>query len=312
MDISKIYSKEDLDKLIINSAEETTYLEFKDGRSLNTDDKAKNEISKDVSAFANADGGILIYGIREDKHIATELTPFDGDKFTKEWLEQVINSKVNPTPKYTIDPIRIDNDPKKSIYVVRIPKGDRPYQAADKSFYKRRNFIADKMDEYEIREAYSRPGLTQLTILPPEIRGNVVRMVDQRQIAEYQVQISISVKNDGNSIESMYKVEVRIPYNLYKSSVRHTEPFYSAPNRKEDWYQVYTFPHTSALYQSEIALITCFSIFLRPENIDAVDTVPIIARLYYSSGIENLEIKLLPSLKHEDHVLRPNCFKPER
>ena len=60
------YTIEDIQSLIDIQAEENTYYEFKDARAI--DDKQKAEISKDVSAFANADGGVIIYGLNEDRN----------------------------------------------------------------------------------------------------------------------------------------------------------------------------------------------------------------------------------------------------
>ena len=51
------YTKKDIDDLIQNEVEESIYLDYKDGRALDSDKIA--EITKDVSAFANADGGLL-------------------------------------------------------------------------------------------------------------------------------------------------------------------------------------------------------------------------------------------------------------
>lgn len=85
------YSIDDLTALIDNEAEESAHLEFKEARALSKDDKKKIEIAKDVSAFANSDGGIIVYGIEEQEYKAHALSYIDGNTYTKEWLEQVIH-----------------------------------------------------------------------------------------------------------------------------------------------------------------------------------------------------------------------------
>jgi len=40
---------------------------------LNNTERNKNEISKDVSAFANSDGGTIIYGIEEEGHLPKRI-----------------------------------------------------------------------------------------------------------------------------------------------------------------------------------------------------------------------------------------------
>ena len=73
-------------------------------------DKIINEISKDVSAVANAAGGTIVYGIIEDGHNPIEIDqyPFLPDEITKEWLENVIDSNIRPKiPDLKIHPIEI-------------------------------------------------------------------------------------------------------------------------------------------------------------------------------------------------------------
>ena len=92
--------------------------------------------------------------------VATSLdTGFDPNATTKEWLEQVINSRI----QRKIDGIRINPVELKSIhpgrvaYVVYVPQSVRaPHQASDKKFYKRYNFESVPMEEYEIRDVARR------------------------------------------------------------------------------------------------------------------------------------------------------------
>lgn len=78
------FTQADLQKLIDNQVEESTYLDFKSAPSLEKSDKKRGEIGKDVSAFANADGGIIIYGMKEQDHVADSFSFIDGNVFTKE------------------------------------------------------------------------------------------------------------------------------------------------------------------------------------------------------------------------------------
>ena len=52
-----------LQNLIDNKIEENLNLDYKACGSIERSENKTNEISKDVSAFANSDGGIIIYGI---------------------------------------------------------------------------------------------------------------------------------------------------------------------------------------------------------------------------------------------------------
>lgn len=125
---------------------------------MSKDDKKKAEIAKDVSAFANSDGGIILYGIEEQEHKAHALPYIDGNTYTKEWLEQVIQDNIQRRIEgLKIFPIRDNGDITKSIYIVKIPRSSNtPHMSADKCYYKRNNFRSVKMEEYEVRDLFYR------------------------------------------------------------------------------------------------------------------------------------------------------------
>lgn len=159
------WEENDLIQLVDLETEESLTLDYKASDALQKDDEKKDEISRDVSAMANAAGGVLIYGIKENKgsvppykagYIDAGIEP---NEISKEWLEQVINSRI----QRKIDGIRIKpvdlktKAPGKVAYVVYIPQSFRaPHQASDKKFYKRCNFQRPPMEEYEIRDIMRR------------------------------------------------------------------------------------------------------------------------------------------------------------
>src|SRR3954470_16193814 len=87
-----------LNKWLSEKIEESLQLEFKSAGALENTPRNKIELSKDVSAFANGIGGLVVYGLSEDRaaHIATAFDPIDRTVVTKEWLEQVITSNIHP------------------------------------------------------------------------------------------------------------------------------------------------------------------------------------------------------------------------
>ena len=93
------YTEAELSQMITNQLEENLHLDYKGAGSLAANDGKKKEIAKDISAFANSDGGIVIYGMLEygdiaQRHLPEKLDPIDRTVISKEWLEQVINSNV--------------------------------------------------------------------------------------------------------------------------------------------------------------------------------------------------------------------------
>ena len=164
------WDENDLLDMVKAGTQESIELDFKESGSLQATDKKKDDISKDVSAFANSAGGTIIYGMTEDKvtHVASGLdTGSNPAEATKEWLEQVINSKIHRR----IEGVRIrqieltTTHPGKVAYVVYVPSSTRaPHQASDKRFYKRFNFQSVPMEEYEIRDVSRRGEVPDLRI----------------------------------------------------------------------------------------------------------------------------------------------------
>ena len=156
------YIETELTGLIQNQVEENLRLDYKAADSLGTNEAKKKEISKDVSAFANSDGGTIIYGIREfneqaKRHLPEKIDPVDRTVISKEWLEQVINSNIQPKIQgIIIKPIGLSTSANHVAYAVVIPKSNTAHQANDKRYYKRYNFESVAMYDYEIRDVLSR------------------------------------------------------------------------------------------------------------------------------------------------------------
>jgi hypothetical protein len=126
-------------------------------------DTIRKELSRDVSAFANSDGGILIYGVQEDKTTRHPTYIDNGvptDKINKEWLENSLGGNVSPRIEgLRIIPIPLTDT--HSLFVLEIPKSPRaPHQAGDNRYYKRFNFSNHPMEDYEVRDVYSRRAIT--------------------------------------------------------------------------------------------------------------------------------------------------------
>jgi predicted HTH transcriptional regulator len=77
-----------LEQLITDEAAEGLHLEFKEEFPGNWPDAVKKEVLADISAFANAGGGDLVYGIAEaegstyaDRIVPQQIADLDGELF---------------------------------------------------------------------------------------------------------------------------------------------------------------------------------------------------------------------------------------
>ncbi|MEX1254865.1 MAG: ATP-binding protein [Dehalococcoidia bacterium] len=130
--------------------------------------KSRFDLTKDVSSFANSAGGTLIYGIIEDRktHTARKLdVGYDPGVVNHERIGQVINSIKPRLANVRVRRIELStNSPGKVAYVVVVPQASTAHQASDKRYYRRFNFEAVPMEDYEIRDVMRRSSAPRIAI----------------------------------------------------------------------------------------------------------------------------------------------------
>ncbi|CAN5423630.1 hypothetical protein BH18ACI1_BH18ACI1_09910 [soil metagenome] len=159
--MAKNWNEPKIQNFISGEIEESLTLEYKSAEALEKTDYKKKEITKDVSAMANAAGGVLIYGISEysepdKRHLPEKITPVDRARFPREWVEQIINAirpRIDGIVIYSINLSSGEND---VVYVIEIPQSNTAHQASDHRYYKRFNFQSVPMEDYEVRDVIFR------------------------------------------------------------------------------------------------------------------------------------------------------------
>lgn len=307
---SEVVNEDDIRSLITNEVEESINLDFKAAEALDKSDKKKDEISKDISAFANSAGGTIVYGINERDHKAASISPINGNIYTKEWLEQVIQSRIQrKIDGIRIHPIRITGRIEESVYVVNIPEsGNAPHMAFDNRFYKRYNFESVRMEEYEVRQLYFRQSKTQLrrdsVLINP--RGS---LQSGGKLQHIDFSLGFQVKNVGGTIENQYKLEIWVPEFAYNGYNNSTNPIAKYFIRKDSHYSVFSVPNDSPLFQNEVTtMITCF-IRVDKGTLLALSGTPLVTKLYYSNGIDQGEMDLTKELSYAGGLLSSDKFQ---
>lgn len=203
--IKLMWNLEKIQQYISDGIEENVHLDYKGCDSISKTNDKKNEISKDVSAFANSDGGVIIYGVKEydelDKsHLPEKTQPINGNEYSKEWLEQIINSTISPKiHNVKITPIQTTNiKDNLVIYVVEIPKSTTAHQMKDKRYYRRYNFQSIPMDDWEIKDVINRLSQTKFELYfettPPK------RILEKSPPFPLKIEIDIWIRNTGNKV----------------------------------------------------------------------------------------------------------------
>lgn len=220
------YQYSDIESLIDNEVEENIHLDYKASGSISKDDKKRTEMTKDVSAFANSDGGIIIYGLSEKNNKPEAVSYIDGNIFSKEWLENVINLIQPRIDGVKIYPIRISNDLSKSIYVVKIPRSAHaPHMARDKRYYKRFNFMSEPMEDYEVKDVMSRHNYPTLKILTASLEK-----LEKKSFDNFIFIFKCWIKNTGNVTSKDYKLSAFF-------SIFHQEFLVAINHQMEKYYQ---------------------------------------------------------------------------
>lgn len=139
-----------LESLIKNGIEENIHLDYKEQLGSNA------EIAKDLSSFANSDGGIIIYGIREVNNKPTEIILINQPNL-REKLDQIARNGIDPSLDVRILPIHVNIEGNEGqVFLIYIPrKYPILHQAVKRAkYYKRTEFTSSPMLNFEIETAF--------------------------------------------------------------------------------------------------------------------------------------------------------------
>ncbi len=209
-------SQEFIENLISNGIEESQHLEYKEIFGSN------QEIAKDISSFANSDGGNIIYGIIERDHKPFKINPITLEGI-REKIDQISLDGIDPPLNIKIWPIDINlEDESGQVYIVYIPKKYPFLYFAKKNhrFYKRSNFTSTPMERFEIALAYK----LQLEV-SEKLNKTLKRVEDQfkneYRYANYEFRFIVYPLQYG---EDLFKINSEM--NNFFLKERHKTPLY--------------------------------------------------------------------------------------
>ena len=141
--------------MIRNRVQESIHLDYKASAALTG---RRGELSKDVSAFANSDGGVIVFGIEENNHLPIRVdSGVAHTELNREQIENQIQGNVAPRIAH-LEILQIPISGTHSIYVVAVGRSERaPHQdRVNFRYYKRYNFKSAPMEDYEIQDVRNR------------------------------------------------------------------------------------------------------------------------------------------------------------
>ena len=120
-------------KDLIGKQEENLWVDFKqqDYHKDNTDpDKHKREICKDVTAMANAEGGYILIGVREEKKIAQDFFTIENAANVAKSINNICLQNIDPRiPNFEVEPYSLKwKNRDIELVIIHIPSsGMRPH-----------------------------------------------------------------------------------------------------------------------------------------------------------------------------------------
>ena len=167
-----------LERLIANGVSEGRTLEYKRDLPNPKDRDAKREFLADVTSFANAQGGDLLFGIDAPKGVALALSSIeiaDSDAELRRW-ENIVQDGVEPRlPGLRLQWIPIVGG--RGVMLIRVPASPvAPHRVSFSNwsrFFGRRSNAKYEMDTQELRDAF-----TASEALPTRIRSLHFEAID--------------------------------------------------------------------------------------------------------------------------------------
>ena len=229
----RLQIEDDLPGLHTGNVKEGLHLEYKASDAIDKKlDPKKLEMARDVSAFANADGGQIVYGMTERRSRASGLDDgFDPKVYPEIWFEQVLQQHVTPI----LSGVRPYHVPLKSgrvAVVIDIPatKGD-PHQTSDGRYYRRHNFNRLIMEHYEVQAAFNRT-TTPEPFVTLSLRNNPTKLVydsNVEQSRDFTLYAHISNRSNQPAMHAQITIGVDVDLSVHQKG-----SYLEAGTRKEE------------------------------------------------------------------------------
>lgn len=150
---------DDINELVfVRKERENLHLEYKS--NISNSNRDKKEFLKDVSGFANAGGGFLLIGIKENKGLPADICGTNeeiGNQKIDEWINNVLISNLDPKVFYELKIITgLKND--KVVIIIYVPESKKkPHMVTlDKknNYFVRHNTSVNSATHIEVREMF--------------------------------------------------------------------------------------------------------------------------------------------------------------
>jgi len=180
-----------IEKLIQEGIFETDRLDFKEDIPHVNNNSGKEKLENSVCAFANTEGGFLIFGIKDDRaqEAHDRIIGIEPQKdFPREFGDKTVNIQPHVYYDFLNPPIKIPNKDS-VIHIIKIPQSpERPHLTGRKEFYYRTNKGNMQMDYQQIKDSF----------LNEEQRRQKLRLLFIELVSNKEQAGSMIIEGDGN------------------------------------------------------------------------------------------------------------------
>lgn len=183
--------------------------------------KIRQEMAVQISAFANSDGGTIVYGVSDngDIHLGGISRSVKGTQPTKDWIEtialtltepQVHGLRVHEVLSNGLSHSKISKD--KAVYVVEVPASpDAPHQCIhDRKYYTREGSHSVPGSHAELRAIVNR---SRVPLLKAEFKIKSIALPVQQEgriAGKGTITLQVRVNNIGRAMASAASMETNI------------------------------------------------------------------------------------------------------
>ena len=233
------FTEQDLQRLVRDKIQEGRHLEYKRSTLLQDRSRSIQDLTKEVSAFNNADGGIIAIGIEEAgegrrfKFASKVDDGVSNAEFPVTWLNQIINSNIDPS----IHELRTVAVPLSAgvgqvAFVIWVPRGKRAVQASDLKYYQRQEDRSVPMKDFQVRDVNNRmegPDISLRLEFPDG--GFLNRTEGQHQFAT--IRPTIMARNASDTIPEAAVFRLIIPSSILNPDTER-EPRWRTEDRNPE------------------------------------------------------------------------------
>ena len=258
-------------------------LEYLSAKTLATrNDKAALFFASLISSMANANGGVIFIGVVASRRIPRHVEQIT-DNESVSWLQMICQTQISPEiPNCLIQKIVV-SETNGFVIGISVPNSHvAPHMSGDNRFYKRSECKTVLLEEYEIRDLYTKGKRAQIELFSVTNTGGIP-ILSGGKFQKVNFYPRFLVKNTGGCVERFYKVELSVPSVLNNPNFNAIQDSFS---RFEDGNSIYSFQGKSALFQGEIASIIEPNFVVDANSYATFEQGEIILRFFYSSGVQ--------------------------